>query len=96
MHPAKANGWNEMPFGSINKNNTVLGRGATGRGFGGQNPSVQECCLLPNYFGPCLKTISHQRLLVPSVLSSSITGLFIGFKKTVFFFYLLTICHAVD
>ena len=59
LHPAKAIGWNEMPFGRdthVVPGNIVLDRGPvpTGRGdLGDQNPRSQRCRLLQNYFGPC-------------------------------------------
>ena len=56
MHPAKAIGQNEMPFGRVTDvvpSNIVLDRGPGPHGkgrFGGS----QLCCLLPNYLDFCL------------------------------------------
>jgi len=61
VHPAKAVGRNEMPLGTdthVVPSNTVLDRGTglpTGRGYVGVGTpcSHQQCCILPNYVGPC-------------------------------------------
>jgi len=60
MHPAKAVGQNEMPFGRgtrVVPRNIALDRGPgppiEREEFKGQNSSSQRCHLLPNYSGPC-------------------------------------------
>ena len=60
MHPAKAVGRNEMPFGRdarVDSINIVLDGPLSPQGradLGSEPPSLQQCHILPNYFGPCL------------------------------------------
>jgi len=64
VHPAKAVGWNKMPFGRDTRvvpSNIVLDmvRGDLGVG----TPSSQRCCLSPNYFGRPYDLRLSQQLL---------------------------------
>ena len=60
VHPTKAVGQNEMPFGRdtrVIQSNIVLDRALVPLqvgGIWGWNPSLLRCFLLPNNFGPCL------------------------------------------
>jgi len=59
MHPAKASGWNKMPFGRdtcVVPSNIVLDESLVPHGKGDfrvRSPCSQRCRLLPNYFGHC-------------------------------------------